>query len=544
MHAHLGLLTFWLALNWSIVGQGVEPHAKPHFVLSSFDLGTVPQVKATADELVAELTADEWCTAQPKAAGAWNQVPAGVDPRQWLSVVTLGYGNRADAYALMFDGPQGSARLIAHAPNPKGTLRGIPYWYAPFVKLLNGFRVGYLAPPVAAAPPLLQLEVKEIAAPRATAVAGDKPTLDEARTLDPEKILPPLRALLFTTACAAGWAPTTSAAPSRAVVEVQVLDQACSFNVRFTHEGRESVVAKERISWEEFHDQLTALFRLPLGDKNIHDFIRLGAGQVQLLAAHGDRIAYLIDDELAAFDTTAGREAWRIRIPQSPTARTKKIETYAVRRDEAGGRPRLIRTSNKPAEIAWSDGAVQTLEQLPAESAATAAGLQFVLQPDETLAANNPADGATRWRFAAGDRLLQSPQEFAGGVLVVTKQNRLVLLDAAAGNVTAETTWPTWIVALEIVSFQGRPHLAITDLDGGATLLDEKLQSVWQAKVPSRPTGRPALVAMPASFQKAPAKGGDDLLAAIAADATKPQPFFVLTDVDGFLYRLSLPPAK
>lgn len=553
MLARFPIVALPLLLGTIDVAGAGETVSRPRFVVSSFDLGTVPQVKATAAELVAELTADEWCTAEAKASAKWNEVPLGVDPKQWVSVVTVGYGNRADAYALMFDGPQGSARLIAHTPNPKGTLRGVPYWYSPFVKLLNGFRVGYAAPPPppASSPPLF-IQVREVAAPTKIAV-GNKPTLDEARTIDPEKVLPPLKALLLATACEAGWAPAFVpealghiGSLSLVEVEVQVLDQACSFTFRFTHAGRSLKIVKERVSWEEFHDQLTALFRLPLDDKHIHDFVRLGAGRVELLAAHGDRIAYLVDDELAALDTATGREAWRIRIPQPVGARTKKIEQYAVRRDASDGRPRLYRTSGKPAEIAWADGKELLVPNLPAEPIATVGDLQFVFDPaDETLTALEGKGRATKWRFAAGDRLFQPPQEFAGQVLVVTKQNRIVLLDPASGKVTAETTRPTWIVGVDVVKHHGVLNLAVTDLDGNAVLLGDGLQTVWQAKIPTRPTGRPAVVLMPAVFQKpAAAPGGDDLLTAIAADATKPQEFFVLTDADGFMYRLTLPGRK
>ena len=519
------------------------------FIISSFDLGTVPQVRATATELATELNAAEWCSAEPNTtAKLWHEVPAGVDPKQWISVVTVGYAKQAEAYAFLFDGPQGSARLVAHAPNPQGTLRGAPHWYAPFVKLLNGFRIGY-AQPAPNSPPL-QLEIREVAAPAAAAVAGNKPGFDDALTIGPEKIVPPLKAILLAAACRGGWSPTFAAASpssatssstaSRAVVELQVLDQACSFQIKFTHQGTESVVTKDRVPWEEFHDQLVSLFRLPLGDKSVRDFFRLAPGRVELLAAAGDRIAYLVDDELAALDTATGREAWRLRIPQSPTARTKKIEHYAVRRD-ADGRSRLYRTNGTPAEIAWADGAVKPLTEVPAVSDVVL-GRRLVFGVDETLSAVDLRDESTPWRFTAGDRLLQPPQEFAGRLLIVTKQNRIVLLDPASGSLVSEITRPTWTIGLEIVTHAGAPHLALIDLDGRAVLYDASLRPVWEARIAGRPTGRPAVVEMPESFQKAtPAAGGDDLLGDIAAGATRRRPYFVLTDADGFLYRLTLP---
>jgi outer membrane protein assembly factor BamB len=608
----------------------------PKFVISSFDLGTVPQVRATAAELATELNAAEWCAAEPNAtAKLWHEVPAGVDPKQWISVVTVGYAKQAEAYAFMFDGPQGAARLVAHAPNPQGTLRGAPHWYAPFVKLLNGFRIGY-AQPAPSSPPL-QLEIREVAAPAAAAVAGNKPGFDDALTIGPEKIVPPLKAILLAAACRGGWSPTFAAASpssaassstaSRAVVELQVLDQACSFQIKFTHEGTESVVTKDRVPWEEFHDQLVSLFRLPLGDKSVRDLLRLAPGRVELLVAAGDRLAYLVDDELAALDTATGREAWRLRIPQSPVARTKKIERYVVRRDPADGRPRLFRWTKTLAEISLLDGSETPFAPTPTVTgwsfdvdgksgaitsdgakltryvagkevwsatetspltagpiiagdrvlAATDRGELFALalsdgkplwrvkspQPivgsitplgpmllafspgDETLSAVDPQDGATKWRFAAGDMLLQAPFVHAGRLIVVTKQNRIAALDPTSGSLLAETTRPTWLVGVESVLVDKSPQLAIVDLNGRAALLNDQLQPSWQAQLASRPTGRPALLRMPAFWRtNAKSEPKNELLAAVEADSVPQQTFFLTTDADGFLYKLALPETK
>ncbi|MCE9606368.1 MAG: PQQ-binding-like beta-propeller repeat protein [Planctomycetia bacterium] len=588
--------------------------------------------------MAAELNAQEWCSAKPLAtARVWNEVPAGVDPKQWLSIVTVGYGNQAEAYALMFDGPQGTARLIAHAPNPKGTLSGVPHWYSPFVTLLNGFRIGYGAASPSAPLPL-QIEFREVVVANAAKIA-DKPGFGDALTVGREKIVPPLKAITLAAACSAGWSPTLSSAssqpiPARAVVEIQVLDQACRFRVTFSQEGSESVIVKERVPWEEFHEQLTALFRLPLGDKRIHDFVRLAPARVALLAANGNRLAYLVDDELAALDAATGREAWRIRIPKAPAAGAKRIEQYVVSpgandtvRGTNGTEPRLFRWTKSLAEIAWTDGKETPLapvavaanwafdvddksgavtvagarltryiagkevwgatETSPittqpkidgdrvvagnergelfalaladgkplwrvalagsvAGPITKAGGLRLVFSPkEETLSAIDPRDGSTKWRFAAGDRLLQPPLEHAGRVLVVTKQNRIVALDPQTGSILVETTRPTWIVGVEIVVQDGAPRPALLDLDGKAVLLGDDLKPKWEVRLASRPTGRPVVTSLPVTWtQPEKAPSAEDLVAAIAADSVQRQTFFLTTDADGFLYRLSPPGAK
>lgn len=591
--------------------------ARPAFAVSSFDLGAVDQLRAKDADLANELNAQEWCTARPQPkAKEWNEIPAGVDPNEWVGVVTVGFGKRAEAYAFQFNGPQGAARLVAHVPHRKVLVRGSEQWTSPFVKLLNTLRVAHTEPR-AALPPLLQLEVVETVAKKPT--AGP----DAALTLSPEKVLPPLRAILTAAACEAGWAPTPRPAPTRARVEVRVLDQACSFRVTFTGDGRETVVVRDRVPWEEFHDQLAAVFRQGAPGNKVIDFARPATGPVELLGVEKDRIVCVADDELTALDAATGAEAWRLRVPQAKGAAAKRVEGYASRRD-AGGTLRVFRWTTAIAEVAPADGKLTPLAPVAAASSssfdvgangevvviqgsrltyftrgkqawsvtethpitagprleadrvlvgtehgdliafartdgrelwrsspgkrlfgsiATAGPLRLVFcGDDESLVAVDPAAGAAKWRFAAGDTLVQPPFEHDGSVVVVTKQNRVVRLNPTTGTVTAEVRRPTWVVVVHPLEVGGQSRLAVGDISGNLSLLGPDLKPTWEAPLAARFTGRAATAKLPAHWKGVPrpAKGGpDELIEDIAADAAGTRPFVLATDANGFLYKLS-----
>jgi outer membrane protein assembly factor BamB len=620
--------------------------ARPEFAVTSFDLGTVPQEKATGQQLADELNRAEWCAARPVAAASWHDVPAGVDPRQWLSVVVVGFGEQAQAYAFQFDGPGGSARLASHVAHRKRFVRGILTWTNPFARLLNGVRTSYERRE-SDARPRLQLEFADLPAeakPRAS--AAPKSSLDDALTLTPEKVLPPVKAIVVAAACEAGWAPllasaksSTAAAPmsdvATARVEIGVRDQACAFRLTIAHAGRTYTLAKDRIPWEEYHDQLARLFRSPLGDAHVADFIRVNPVDARLLTVAGDRLACIVDDELAVVDAPTGRETWRIRIPQSPlpTAK-KKIESYTTRPGPEG-RPRLFRWTTSLAEIAWDDGKPTVLAPAAAggptlfdvdakghvalvsgkklsyytagseawsveeshaiacgplletsdaggtvlfgndkgELVAVAAADGRVLRrtplggrlygpivrtgslrlafsnEDERLSAVDSADGAVKWTFATGDVLLQPPLVLhgdgkEGDVVLVTKQNRLVRLNAATGNVAADVRRPRWLVAVESMTIDGRVQLAASDVGGEVVLLGDDLQPVWQARLNARRTGTLAALRLPATWQAPVKPSGDDILSAIESDGTKKQWYLLSTDARGFLDKLTLEGVK
>ncbi len=393
-------------------GHAVAEPARPAFVVSGFDLGAVSQVRATDADLANELAGPGWCSAKAgaKKAGGWAAVPDGVEPRQWVSVVTVGFGNRAEAYAFQFTDPAGGAKLLAHVPHRKGRVNGAEAWFPPFEKLFGGFRIGHAAAETAAPPPALQLEVV-LVDPKAAAGLGGA---DEALTLAADKVFPPVQVIATAAACEAGWAPTTQKADAKARLEVRVLDQACAFRVTFTRGGRETVLTRDRVPWEEFHEQLSLLFSLPTTRPAVADFVRPSPEKTELLGVEANRVLCLVDDELTALDTATGVEAWRIRVPQGKTG-AKRVERYETRRD-AAGKLRLYRTSTSFAEIAVADGTITPLAPAPATAFDVSASGEIALAQGAKLSLL--AKGKEVWAAAGTEPITAGPRLEADRVLV------------------------------------------------------------------------------------------------------------------------------
>lgn len=616
-----------------------EPQSKPQFVVSVTNLEATPQITATPTELVAELNANEWCVAKPAptVARSWFEAPRGVDVKDWLSVVVVSFGEQSQTYAFQFDGSNGSVRVPASVAMRRQLSRGALVWGNPFGKLLSELQVSASEPTDRAKRLLLKIEFADAAAP-APSKTKSKGGLDEALTVPPEKVIPQVQAIVVAAAYEAGWAPVLvpkgpNSIGSRvdpndaaAKVEIGVLDQACSFRIVLSRGDKESVLSRERVSWEEYHEQLAHLLRQPLGAGASRDFARLSLHGAELLAAQGQRIACVIDDELAALDTTTGQEVWRQRVVQSklPTV-PKKVEQYVVRVDERG-QQRLIRWTKSLAEIAWDDG--KELKLAPVAAASESAfdlddkgnavvvsgdklmsfaggkerwtatlkqpvscgpsldggrvivgsengeltaflltdgkplwsapigpglvgaigqvgSLRFVFcAEDETVRAIAADSGKEQWKFAAGDMLALPVAAFGERVLIVTKQNRLALLQPSDGKIVADVIWPTWVVSATPVLVGKAQRLAIGDVAGRVALLDESLKTVWETRLAQRRSGRIAVLEMPVVWQS-PKKGDpDDLLSAIETDNLKRQLMLLTTDSLGFLEKLSIEGAK
>ncbi len=435
----------WLAAIFCVghcaLFAGAGDAARPEWVVSSFDLGAVDQMQATNAVLADELKAQEWPAIPSKSAiREWDKVPDGVDPSRWVSFVTVGFGKRAEAYAFQFSGPRGDAKLLAHIFHRKRPIRGVEQWTSPFVNLINGFRVGQETAATTPESPLLQTEIIEALETADPDTSGKEASLDSALTLPPKKVMPPLRAIIMAAACSAGWTPTLQPAPNRVRIEVRVLDQACSFRFTFHLKDRELTIGPQRVPWEEYHDQLTLLFRRPTLSQNIVDLVRPNAGTIELLGVEANRIFYLADDEITALDTGTGLALWPVRVPQGKVSPIPKvIQSFTTRRD-AADKLRLYRWTTALAEIAPADGKLIPLAPLAAST-----GSSFDIAPNGDLAIVQGSrvslfsGGREVWNVSESHAITCGPRLDADRVLIGTDRGELIALARADHRVLWRT---------------------------------------------------------------------------------------------------------
>lgn len=623
----------WLRLGaiigvWLWVGLGAARAEGPPIAVSAFPMDTLTLTPPTAKEIAAGLAGATWCVARPvESRQAWNQLPAGVDRGQWISVVTVGFNGQAETYAFMFDGPEGAMSLAMHVPFRETWLAGgVKSWIYPLESTLGALRVSFQQRAQQPEKRLLKLTVVPWQDGPDAPAAVQTPGLDEAQTLAPELVLPPVAVMAQAAAFEAGWAPTSGDAPFEATCEVRVEDQACSFRLKLRDATGEHVMTKLHVPWETYHEHLVRLFRSVETTSGVSDFVQLGRQPAELLALRGERLACLLNHELAVFNLQTGKRLWTTEPAVKP-ANYQSVPRYD-QRPRAGSqielicyRPTLSRLdweTGKPTPLAaagadrrfqffagapgefgivqgtavalhkngkavWEkkevegvtagpvrhetdviyglstgrlvarnlmSGAGHWESQLPSslygEIVASSAGLLVFSNKTETLMAVDPLTGKERWRAPVGDVLLQPPivgaVSMLNRVLVATKGNRLLQLDAATGKVQHEVQWPTWLVAVTLVDTES-PVLAVVDLAGEVTLLNPKDLKVVR-KIPiGAPLAGPLMYAKDLPYKwpvLQAAETEENILNEIKTGPQQRGPGFLAADGQGFLFILPL----
>ena len=155
----------------------------------------------------------------------------------------------------------------------------------------------------------------------------------------------------------------------------------------------------------------------------------------------------------------------------------------------------------------------------------------------------DPAKGTERWKCAVGDVLLESPLVIGKQVLVVTKGNRILLVDLTSGTIQQEANWPTWLVSVSLIGSRAEPVLACSDLAGTITLLSlSDFKPTRSIRVGAQLSG-PVLYSEKLNYKwpiPQASESEENLLAEITDGPTQAGPALLAADVQGFLYILPL----
>ena len=339
-----------------VLSVGVVRAEPPAIAVSSFAMDTLTLTPPTAKDIVARLTGETWCVARAvESKGAWNELPAGVDRGEWISLVTVGFNGQAETYALMFDGPEGALSLAVHVPFRETWLAGgVKSWIYPLDGAVGALRVNFLERDQQQKKRLLKLTVVPWREGPDVPVTTKNAALDDAQTLAPELVFPPVAVMAHAAAFEAGWAPTSGDAPFEATCEVRVEDQACSFRLTLRDATGEHVVRKLHVPWETYHEHLVRLFRYVEKRTGVSDFVQLGRHPAEVLALHEDRLACLLNQELAVFNLSTGKRSWTTEPAVKPTNYSPVPQYDQLHR--AGGQIELVRYRPALMQLDWETG--------------------------------------------------------------------------------------------------------------------------------------------------------------------------------------------
>lgn len=204
-------------------------------------------------------------------------------------------------------------------------------------------------------------------------------------------------------------------------------------------------------------------------------------------------------------------------------------------------RGELVARARTDGAARWKRDGLGRLEGRPVVAGES---LLVFANDTETVIALDAATGKDLWRRTVGDVLLQAPIVDTQRVLVVTKSNRMSLLDNKTGAVLAERQWPTWLVRATRVETSPQPLLVCTDIAGTVSLLSlQDLKTQQAFELSAELTGPVVYVEQLASkwpVERTPAKQQDDLLTEIQEKAPKKGPLLLAADHQGFVYFLPL----
>ena len=360
-----------------LAGASVVRAEKPELEISAFELDTLPLKPPSGAEFTKFLNAEGsaiWGQAKPmETKGAWNELPRGANRDHWVSIVTTGFNEQADAYAFMFNGPDGAMSMAAHLPFRQTWMEGgYLAWIWPSRGMLDTLRIHHeaLKSPAKRLPLALRVVPWEGAETETVATkvsaSAKTSTLDEARTLDPEQVFSPVAVMAHAAAFEAGWAPTPGKAPHSATLEVRVEDSSCSFRLKFTGPPGEELFVKEHVPWETYHDHLARVFQFAQRRNAVRDFTQLFRGGIDLLCVEDGRLVCLLNKELTAFDLSSGHKLWTTEpAVKGPSYRASDQYASLAR---PSGENWLLQYGPQLSQIGGAKGAPASLAPVKADS--------------------------------------------------------------------------------------------------------------------------------------------------------------------------------
>lgn len=394
-------------------------------------LGPAGEGAEGAGGFVRSLDAREGISAKmaPGPARGWSGPPAGVDRREWVSLVAVGFQDRIDWLALQFAGPGDSVSLAVRRP-ARTAYPDVPRRdrIAPGPNQISSNAVKELAADLGHAldQPLrgerVRLRIHATEWEReGFGGGGAGPALPGAAAAGAvEKAdMEGMTALALAAAFSAGWQPITAEADT--VLEVGVAREVRAYSLRasMSQEGRNFTRRLESVPADQIYPHLVRLMTMLRQPDSVRDIFRPGAGAVPMLFS-GGKLLVAAGGGLSALDPPTGEELWRIERPRRGSHR------FAVRE---GGLYRV----NSGLHRVEADGGQQTLADLSPPHP-----WSFALISRGSVVCGNRAvacfeEGRKAWQWQADAELTAGPAVRDGRVSVGSASGEVTTLDLEDG---------------------------------------------------------------------------------------------------------------
>lgn len=472
-----------LILAFSSVATGAQQPEQPQFRISTFTPGPVGGSIGTSD-FTQELSTGDWCKiARAAQTGSWRRPGEDTPPHEWVSVLTTGFGEHADAYAFMFDADS-TMTFLAHIPYGMTWVYKAKRWIPPTAKLAEEFRQKYAARSKDVKRTPVTLEIVQWGGTDATAALAEDDGLGDLFGEDAEsddgmnesaatKAIMPMRAIVHAAAFEAGWQPTKTKVATSVRVELKFGFDTCTIRTTLKRDGKTITRTKANILQERYHDNLRRIFSSLHNNENAYDFADLGSASAVALSASARGICALRGGHLIGLSSVTGKVAWPEVFPKT----APRGNPYTTR-STAASAPLVLRSSGSLSSINVDSGVSQSIAPVSpsptdifdiraGNKAAIYDGEQLVFCQDgkkvwavdchpitagpridgkKVYAGNDRgeliafavADGRELWRKAVGGDLRGSIIMASGNVIVFSARKESLF---AANALTGEMTW-------------------------------------------------------------------------------------------------------
>ncbi|MEI6786709.1 MAG: PQQ-binding-like beta-propeller repeat protein, partial [Verrucomicrobiota bacterium] len=370
-------------------------------------------------------------------------------------VIMAGFGTQAHAWVFMFDGSNGTPRLLAHLPYEPTPLRGgSTAWISPTPRLAAAFQTGYRRGITYGEQPQLAIKVREWqrteeadGGPDALldTSAGTSTASEEAPTVKVGDALSAMEVMLCAALCENGLiAPAGEAGGSPLDLEVRFGFRTAS--LRLSRQAGQAAITRRKESIPENHieEVLRRLVFEITHTNSLSDFSLLGDGPFSLLDARPNRVVVAADGRLASYDPGSGKRLWP---PPSAKPPGKPAHDLFVARPDASNVRQIFRLTKRLAAVDPASG-----QETPLAPDAPAKSWAFTVCADGAVVTASGTrlcalrNGEERWHQDELSEITAGPAAQENRVFTGTAEGLVVAraLDSGKELWRAQLSGPCW----------------------------------------------------------------------------------------------------
>lgn len=461
--------------------------------------GITQKKDGLADEFASRIACREGWKAKVIQNQDWNRIPSGAVQGKHVNLVEVRFGNRLDFIAFV-PGTDGVIEHEVRVPAMEGQVG--TYWFA---KSPGRSQIPRNAPTD------LVAEFANSAADR----SSEKPVIavniqpwqgDDSEDASSGAKIPEKSDLekLMQISCAAvykaGYRPAVESKAKSPALILRFRKHADSFDISASYipeqdnSGKKLSMTMNGISLHDLYEGLTVMACNVLKwNGRLSAFAKPGSDDFTPMAV------YTAASESGAKPLIVGLEptdpkkpkvialtpgksdpVWSLQV--SPKIRKNlSANDDSVYFKNDNGFTRINLKTGKQEAVSDEESAL--LEKENSTSEYEVGGLVLKADANGTLTAVQKETGKILWKQSVGDFLLIPPVILDSKILVISKANRIMLLNPDSGAVIAEKTWSTWITAGATLPGAG-PKIALFDTMNRLSLLGSDLKPMSELKFP------------------------------------------------------------